>query len=109
MRETNLPQPVTEYYFHDFRNWRIDFAWPEIFVAVEIEGRGHASYYNYLSDIDKYNNLAFLKWRLFRFIPEMVESGEAIADMKLILAEYPKSPIILVGGPSLEATPHELP
>ncbi len=33
-----IPEPSTEYQFHPTRRWRLDFAWPEQRLAVEIEG-----------------------------------------------------------------------
>ena len=34
----DLPRPQSEYYFAKPRKWRVDRAWPEYKVAVEIEG-----------------------------------------------------------------------
>jgi hypothetical protein len=34
----NLPKPVTQLVFHKHRKWRFDFAWPDVKVAVEIQG-----------------------------------------------------------------------
>lgn len=33
-----LPKPVSEYVFHPTRKWRLDFAWPEYRLALEIHG-----------------------------------------------------------------------
>lgn len=34
----DLPRPTPEYKFHALRKWRFDRAWPDHFIAVEIEG-----------------------------------------------------------------------
>jgi DNA-binding CsgD family transcriptional regulator len=38
---SDLPKPVEEYKFHPKRKWRIDRAWPDHKLAVEIEGGAH--------------------------------------------------------------------
>jgi len=37
----DLPQPVAGHKFHPLRNWELDRAWPDLKIAVEIEGGGH--------------------------------------------------------------------
>ncbi len=57
-----------EYRFHPTRMWRFDFAWPQIKLAVEIEGRGrHQSFVGFNKDIEKYNEAVRLGWRVLRF------------------------------------------
>lgn len=36
--EASLPEPSLEYRFHKERKWRFDLAYPEIRVAIEVEG-----------------------------------------------------------------------
>lgn len=38
MSMANLPEWKTEFYFHVDRRWRLDFAWPDVKVGVEIHG-----------------------------------------------------------------------
>ena len=83
VREAGLPEPEREYRFHPTRKWRFDFAWPEIKVAVEIEGsvwaRGrHTRGSGYLGDIEKYNEATALGWRVYRVPAHDVESGAGI-------------------------------
>lgn len=93
---TTIADPVAAYRFHLERKWEFDFAWPEVAIAVEIEGgiwrgRGfgsktannpggaHSHPLQILRDIEKYNEAARMGWRIFRFTTDMVKSGEAIA------------------------------
>lgn len=83
----NLPAPVPEYRFHTTRRWRLDYAFPDWKLAVEIEGglysRGrHVSIKGFKGDISKYNSLAILGWRLLRFLPEQVTKGEAVRTIE---------------------------
>ena len=53
------------------RKWRFDFAWPEIMVALEVEGgvyvRGrHTSPSGFIKDLDKYNAATVQGWRVLR-------------------------------------------
>lgn len=77
--------PVQEYRFHATRRWRFDFAFPELRIAVEVEGgtwsrgkAGHTSGVGYRSNCQKYNSAVLLGWSVFRFTSDMVHSGEAI-------------------------------
>lgn len=78
-----LPEPTREYRFHPVRRWRIDFAWPEQKLAVELEGGifsggRHTRGAGFLADCEKTNTLTLLGWRVLRFATQTVNSGEAI-------------------------------
>ena len=80
--------PEREYRFCE-RRWRFDFAFVEQKIAVEIEGGQwingrHTRPQGYQNDIEKYNAAARLGWKVYRFTPDMVESGEAIKFMDLL-------------------------
>jgi hypothetical protein len=86
-----LPPPIPEFRFSPPRKWRFDWAWPDRKVAVEQEGgiwiRGrHSRGVGMLKDMEKYNRAALLGWRVFRFTPDQVESGDAALFMKGVLA-----------------------
>ena len=98
---TDVAVPLPAYRFHLERKWEFDFAWPDVLIAVEIEGgiwrgRGfgsktsanpggaHSHPTQILRDIEKYNEAARMGWRVFRFTTDMVDSGEAIAFLGTI-------------------------
>lgn len=75
-----------EYQFLEDRKWRLDFAFPSLLIAVEIEGRGrHQTIAGVRADCDKYNRAAELGWRIFRFpatdIKHRNEWGESNLDL----------------------------
>lgn len=83
LKRNGLPDPVPEFKFHPKRKWRIDYAWPDHKLAVEIEGGvwahgRHIRGLGFIQDIEKYNALTLAGWRLLRFTPDMVQSGEAL-------------------------------
>ena len=79
--------PEREYYFHLTRKWRIDFAWPDRKLAVEIESSVHRIKSRFAGDIPKYNQLNKQGWMLLRYTAKMVDSGEAIADVLELLQQ----------------------
>lgn len=85
LRDNDLiPKPIEEFRFHPVRRWRVDICWPEQKLALEIEGGtymkkgGHRGSINgYLSDMEKYNNLSLMGYRLLRFTPQQMTNCEA--------------------------------
>ena len=78
-------QPVREFVFHPKRLWRIDFAWPERKLAVEIDSSVHRIKARFASDIEKHNALNMAGWTLLRYTARMVKAGTAIEDVEAAL------------------------
>lgn len=73
-----IPAPIPEYNFCPNRKFRIDYAWPEILLGMEIEGgiwtRGrHITPKGFLKDIEKYNMMAETGWLLLRYEPKAIK------------------------------------
>jgi very-short-patch-repair endonuclease len=88
VRLAGLPEPVREYRFHSKRKWRIDLAWPDHKLAVEVEGgvwsRGrHVRPKGFLGDLEKYNTINLMGWSLLRVTPKQVRTGEALTLIEL--------------------------
>ncbi len=86
----NALDPKREFRFCE-RRWRVDFAFPEKKLAIEIEGGvwsggRHVRGTGYSADLEKHNALAILGWRLLRFSTAMVENGTAINTTLAMLA-----------------------
>jgi very-short-patch-repair endonuclease len=82
--------PMREYRFHPERRWRFDFAWPDQFIAVEVEGLTplggrHQRMSGFRSDLEKYNAAAMLGWLVLRFTDFEIKRGIAI---KTIIAAF---------------------
>ncbi len=89
-KNANLPVPVAEYKFHPDRKWRFDYAWPELKVALEIEGgiwvRGrHNRGIGMINDMVKYNSAAILGWRILRYTPQNI--SRSVDDVAQLLQE----------------------
>ena len=69
---------ASEFTFCPGRRWRFDFAWPDLKIAVEIEGMTytgvgyHQNPEDYGKDCEKYNTAAFLGWKVFRFTRKQI-------------------------------------
>ena len=88
-----LPTPAAEFLFDPVRKWRVDFAWPESLVALEIEGgtwtRGrHVRPRGFEADCEKYCELALLGWTLLRVTGDMVRDRRALRLVERALARF---------------------
>ena len=71
------PDYETEYRFNTMRKWRFDVAWPDMLIAVELEGGtwmegGHNRGQGYAANCAKYNAAALSGWRVFRYTVDML-------------------------------------
>ncbi len=90
LRLKKITMFVREYQFAPPRKWRVDFAYPERAIAIEIEGGIHSNGRHvrakgFEADCEKYNALAAKGWSLFRYTPSMVKSGAAIEQICEVL------------------------
>ena len=84
IRVLELPAPVTEYKFIKNRRFRFDFAWPDLKIAVEVEGGTyrygrHQRPGGYENDCVKYSLAALLGWKVVRVTSGMITDGRAEA------------------------------
>jgi very-short-patch-repair endonuclease len=81
-----------EHEFHPQRKWRFDFAIPEKFIAIEIEGgiwKGgrHTRGSGFAADLEKYEEAQRLGWWVYRCSPEMVKNGRAIETVQMLMEQ----------------------
>lgn len=94
---TGSPYPEREVKFHPTRRWRIDYAWPDVRLAVEIEGgvwsngkKGgrHNRGTGFVKDMEKYNALTELGWRLLRYQPDKIDYDQVARVHKTLKLGY---------------------
>lgn len=78
-----IPVPKKEYKFCLERKWRIDYAFTDVKLAIEIEGGvwnngRHNRSKGFLKDIEKYNKLTELGWSLLRYQPSEIDFDQII-------------------------------
>lgn len=86
-----LPEPQREVLFHSTRKWRFDYAWPNLRVALEVEGGiwtggAHGRGTGISRDIEKYNYATAMGWAVLRTTPSKLSTGETIAFLKATMA-----------------------
>lgn len=60
--------PATQVAFHELRGWEIDLAYPQIKLAIEVDGRGrHQSFTGERGDLEKINAAIEQGWRVLRY------------------------------------------
>lgn len=105
---SDLPAPVMEYRFAaescggigkgirsrlkeaGLRDWRFDFAWPDQWVGLEVEGGGwvggrHTRGKGFEDDCVKYAAAARLGWQVIRVTGNMIDDGSALQTVEAVL------------------------
>lgn len=85
IRAERLPVPVREMRFDPGRKWRIDFAWPQDRVAVEVDGEVHRIKERFHADIEKHAALVLAGWTLLRVDGRSIRAGIAIQWLRRLL------------------------
>lgn len=83
VRGAKMPLPERELVFARPRRWRLDFAWPDRMIAVEVEGGTwtggrHTRGTGFMEDCEKYANAAILGWTVLRVTSDHVRTGQAV-------------------------------
>ena len=78
----SLVQPIGEYYFHPFRKFRFDYAWPDLYfgsgeqfrIALEVQGGiwtggKHGRGSGIEKDYEKMNEAILTGWKVFQVTP----------------------------------------
>lgn len=88
-RECGLPAPVFEYAHIPGRRFRLDLAWPEHKVGIEVQGgvwiRGaHSGGKGQLRDMEKRNLSTLAGWRVLEVVPKklcLTETMEMVREL----------------------------
>ena len=85
------------------KDWRFDFAVPELWIAVEVEGGGwtggrHTSGKGFEADMRKYDAGLRLGWRIYRCSPAMVKQGHAVETIAILVDQAAQKPTLAAEG-----------
>lgn len=78
IRGERLPAPVREFQFHPTRKWRFDFAWPDVRLAVEVDGEVHRIKSRFHADLQKHASATLMGWTVLRVGGHQVRAGVAV-------------------------------
>ena len=75
-----LPAPMNGYKFHPKRKWEFDCAWPDKFLAVELNGGEfsggrHVRGIGYQNDLEKLNAALDMGWRVYQYTVVMLKAN----------------------------------
>lgn len=91
IRLARLPPPVRELAFAKPRRWRFDYAWPDLRLALEVDGGTwsngrHTRAAGFERDCEKLNAAAALGWRVLRVTGAMIHDGRALMAIAAALS-----------------------
>lgn len=91
-----LPAPVTEWRFHPTRMWRLDVAWPDYRVGVEVQGGGfvqgaHSRGPGMENDAEKNAEAILRGWRVFTATPRQIKKGQVAAWLERVFTMLPRT------------------
>ena len=77
---------------HGLKDWRFDFAWPDLMFAVEVEGGAHVNGRHnrgkgFEEDLTKYHHAMRLGWTVYRCGAHLVNNWDAAKLIHRILEE----------------------
>ena len=83
LKAVAVPDPHRQFRFHRTRRWRFDLAWPDLKLAVEVDGGtwnggGHVRGKQYEKDCEKGNEAILLDWQVMHVTTDMVSDGRAV-------------------------------
>ena len=91
-RSMGLPAPVFEYRFHPVRKWRMDIAWPEHRIALEVNGGywlagggRHNRGAGRIKDDEKMNHAAMLGWRVLTVQPKGLMTVQTVEMVRVAM------------------------
>ena len=85
-RVYDLPPARRNYRFLEGRELEFDWAWPEVWFAVEIQGDVHRIKANFHRDVEKHALALLEGWILLPIDRPRLMSGRAILDVQALLA-----------------------
>jgi hypothetical protein len=99
-----LPSPVTQFTIRDDDDRfvaRVDFAYPDIRLAIELDGSQHAYPTQRRGDLVRQNRLTLTRWRFVRFPTDPGGQQDALDTIETALIEFGElhTPIATVSFP----------
>ena len=88
-QQEGLPEPVYEWRFHPERMWRIDIAWPDSKVGIEVQGGiwvsgRHARGSGLVREYERHNQLLVWGWRVVYILPHDVCMQDTVLLVKAL-------------------------
>jgi very-short-patch-repair endonuclease len=90
LRARKMPTPTPEYRFHPVRKFRLDYAWVDHKLGLEVDGGiwtggAHGRGTGITRDQEKTNLAAGLGWRILRCTPSKLMADETLGHIERAL------------------------
>lgn len=92
IRLTRLPEPLRNYIPFGDRNFELDFAWPDFYLAAEIQGMVHRIKENFERDIEKRALLQLRGWTVLEVSGATIRDGRAINWLEQLINQKRRLP-----------------
>jgi very-short-patch-repair endonuclease len=83
-KAAGMPVEEREFRFHQERQWRFDFSWPTLKIAIEVNGGGGRGRHNTVvgatNDAEKMNAAQLLGWIVLVYTAKSIRNGVQIAS-----------------------------
>ena len=79
-----VPMPKRQWKPIEERQFRLDFAWPDQMLCVEVQGMAHRIKERFESDAERHNILTWRNWRIYYVTGKMVRGGQAAQLVRTI-------------------------
>lgn len=88
LQDAALPEARRNYFFLEGRDFELDFAWPLVKMAVEVQGMSHRIKGKFKRDIEKRALALLAGWRVLEVDGASVRDGRAIKWLIELMGEY---------------------
>jgi len=85
IQTAGLPAPITEFYHLAGRDFRLDFAWPDRRIGVEIQGAAHRIKGKFAADIEKRALGLLAGWRVLEIDGRRVRNEVGIGWLRELM------------------------
>lgn len=82
-----LPNPLREFQFMTSRDWRMDYAWPDFKLAVEVQGMVHRIKKRFLADVEKLAYAQMHGWTVLLIAGQDIRSPRGVMWLQTLLEQ----------------------
>lgn len=82
-----LPNPLREFQFMTSRDWRLDYAWPDFKLAVEVQGMVHRIKKRFLTDVEKLAYAQMHGWTVLLIAGQDIRSPRGVMWLATLLEQ----------------------
>lgn len=82
-----LPNPLREFQFMTSREWRLDYAWPDFMLAVEVQGMVHRIKARFLADVEKLAYAQMHGWTVLLIAGQDIRSPRGVMWLQTLLEQ----------------------